>query len=87
MDCVIGEDGFAVGVPDGIGGAGDLIDLRLGDRGFGWDDAPEAWGLRGPEGGCGWAESSAGRLQEAGGFAGPSIWSTEHLVSARMVSS
>lgn len=29
MDCVVGEDGFVVGVPDGIGGAGDLIDLGL----------------------------------------------------------
>lgn len=53
MGCVEGEDGFVVGVPDGIGGAGDLIDLGLEARGFGWDDPPEAWGLRGPEEDCG----------------------------------
>lgn len=53
MDCVVGEDGFVVGVPDGIGGAGDLIDLGLGVRGFGLNDPPEAWGLRGQEEGCG----------------------------------
>lgn len=86
-DGVVGDDGFVVGVPDGIGGAGDFTDLRLGDRGFGWDGSPEAWVLRGPGEGCGWAESSAGRLLEAGRFPGPSIWSTEHLLSARMVNS
>lgn len=87
MDCVVGEDGCVVGVPDGTGGAGDLIDLGLGARGFGWDGPPEAWRLRGPVEGCGWAESSAGRLQGAARFHGPSVWSVEHLVSPRMVSS
>lgn len=87
MDSVAGEDGFVVGVPDGSGAAWDLTDLRLGVRGFDWDPPPEAWGLRGPEEGCGWADSSVGRLQEAGSFHGPSVWSTEHLLSARMVNS
>ncbi len=53
MGCVVGEDGFVAGVPDGIGGAGDLIDLGLEARGFGWGDPPETWGLRGSEEGCG----------------------------------
>lgn len=87
MDCVAGENGFAVGVPDGIGGAADLIDLGLGDRGFGWADPPEAWGLRGLEDGCGWAESPTGRLMGPGRFPGPSVWSTELLLSSRMVNS
>lgn len=88
MDCVIGEDGFDVGLPDGSGAAWDLIDLGFGVRGgFGWGDPPEAWGLRGPEEGCVWAESSCSRLPEAGRFHGPSIWSTEHLLSARRVNS
>lgn len=59
MDCDVGEDGFAVGVPDGSGAAWDLTDLGLGVRGFGWNDPTEACGLRGPEWGCGWAEGSA----------------------------
>lgn len=52
MDCIVGEDGFFVGIPDGIGGAGDLTDLGLWARGLSWDDPSEAWGLRGAEEGC-----------------------------------
>lgn len=83
MDGVVGEDGFDVGVPDGSGAAWDLIDLGLGVRG----DPPEAWGLKESEEGCGWTGSSASRLPEAGRFHGPSVWSTEHLLSARRVNS
>lgn len=61
-DCVVGEDGFDVGVPDGSGAAWDLIDLGLGDRGFSGDDPSLAGGLRVTEGGCGWGEGSAGGL-------------------------
>lgn len=35
VDCVVGEDGFVAGIPDGIGGAGDLSDLGLEVKGFG----------------------------------------------------
>lgn len=88
MGCVVGEGGFTVGVSDGIGGAGDLIDFGLGVRGFGWDGCPEAWECGGPEEGCGWAEADAsGRLLGAGRFSGPSVWSTEHLLSSRIVNS
>lgn len=83
MDCVVGEACSLVGVPDGIGGEGDLTDLGLGVSGLGCAGPPEAWGLRGPEEGCGWAERSAGRLQ--GGER--SVWSPEHLLSSRIVNS
>lgn len=72
LDCVVGEDCFAAGISDGIGGAGDLIDLGLGVSGLAWDGPPEAWGLRGVVEGCGWVEGSAGRLEEALSFSGPS---------------
>ena len=42
LDCVVGEDGFDAGIPDGIGGAGYLIDLRLGIRGLDSDESTEA---------------------------------------------
>lgn len=84
VDCVVGEACFVVGVPDGIGGAGDLTDLGLGASGLGWDGPPEAWGLRGPQEVCGWAERSAGRLLQG---RGRSVWSPEHLLSSRMVNS
>ncbi len=92
MDCVVG-DGFVVCVSDGIGGAGDLIDLGLGVRDFGWDDSPETCGFKGPgEGcgcgcGCGCAGCAAGRSLGPGWFSGASVWSTEHLLSSRMVNS
>ena len=84
LDCVAGEDSF---VTHGIGGAGDLIDLGLEANGFGLDGSPEAWGLRGPEQGCVWTVGSAGRLLRAGSFPGMSLWSTEQLLSAKIVNS
>lgn len=85
MDCV--ERGFAVVVPDGTGGAGYLIDLGLGVSGLGWDGPAGVWTLEEVEEGCGWAGGSAGRSMEPGSFPGPSVWSTEHLLSATMVNS
>lgn len=35
MDCDVGEDVLLGGIPDGIGGAGDLMDLGLDVRGLG----------------------------------------------------
>lgn len=51
-----------MGVSDGIGGAGDLIDFGLGDRGLGGGDPRGGGGVREPEVGCDSAGSSIGRL-------------------------
>lgn len=67
VDCVGGEACLVMGVPDGIGGAGDLNDLGLGACGLGWEGPPDASGLRGPEEGWGWAGRSAGRILQEGG--------------------
>lgn len=77
----VGEACSFVGDPAGIGGAGDLTDFGLGVSGLGCDGPPEAWGLRGPEKGCGSAERSAGRLRGAE----RSVWSPKHLLSSRTV--
>lgn len=69
----VGEACSFVGDPAGIGGAGDLTDFGLGVSGLGCDGPPEAWGLRGPEKGCGSAERS--------------VWSPKHLLSSRIVNS
>lgn len=84
VDCVGGEVCLVIGVPDGIGGAGDLIDLGLGACGLGWEGPPDASGLRGPEEGWGWAGRSAGRIPQEGGRA---VCSPEDLLSSRMVNS
>lgn len=42
LDCAVGEDCFVAVICDGIGGAGDLIDLGLGVSGLAWDGPPEA---------------------------------------------
>lgn len=84
LDCVVGENGFAGGVADGTGGAGDLNDLGLEMSGLDGDSPSETLEVRGPVEGCGWPEGSAGRLQGAGRLLG---LSTEHLLSASMVNS
>lgn len=68
----MGGDCFVADISDGIGAAWDLIDLGLGVSGLAWDGPPEAWGLRGVVEGCGCTEGSAGRLEEALSFPGPS---------------
>lgn len=87
LHCDVGEDAFTVGDVDGTGGAGYLSDRGLGVIGFAWPAVPGAWGLTGAESGCGWTERSAGKLQGAATLPGTSIWLTECLLSARMVSS
>lgn len=85
--CDAGEGGVFAGVAVGTGGAGDFIDLGLEDTDLGLDGSPETWGLKGPGGvGC-WAGGSADRLQGEERLSGLSFWSTEVLVSSRMVSS
>lgn len=54
LDCVPGEGAFAAGgVPEGIGGAGDLTDFGLGVRGLGLGGSAETKGVRGAGVGCG----------------------------------
>lgn len=87
LDCVVGEDDFVAGVAgvaDGTGGAGYLTDLGLETSGLGWDCPSEMLEVKGPVEDSGWAEGSAGSLQEAARFLG---LSAEHLLSARTVNS
>lgn len=85
--CDAGEDDVFAGVAVGTGGAGDFVDLRLEDTGVGLDGSLEVCGFKGSGGVCCWPGGSADSLLGDERFSGLSFWSTEVLLSSRMVNS